>query len=138
MVTLIVGKKGSGKTKRLIDMCNAATEKSNGCVVFVEKDGSLTFNISHKTRLVAADEYQISGFDALYGFVSGMCAANYDVTDIFVDSTLKIGGSDLEQLADFTERVHALCEHSKLAVVLSVSADKDEIPARVAAVAAEI
>jgi len=138
MVTLIVGKKGSGKTKRLLDMCKAATEKSNGNVVFVEKNGSLTFNLGHETRLVAADEYQISGFDALYGFISGMCAANYDVTNIFVDSTLKIGGNDMEQLATFSERLHALCSQHSLEVVLSVSADKEDIPARVADVATEI
>lgn len=138
MVTLIVGKKGSGKTKRLIDLCNAATDKSNGSVVFVEKNGSLTFNLSHKTRLVAADDYRIGGFDALYGFLSGMCAANYDVTDIFVDSTLKIGGTDLEQFADFAERLHALCAQANLSVVLSVSADKADLPARVAAVATQL
>lgn len=75
MVTLILGKKGSGKTKRLIDMCNTAVQESKGNVVFVEKDGILIYDVSSKARLVVADEYGIKGFEALYGFISGMCAA---------------------------------------------------------------
>lgn len=89
MITLILGRKGSGKTKRLIDMCNAATAESKGSVVFIEKDSSLTYDISRQARLAVAEDYQISGYDAFYGFIAGMCASNYDITDIFVDS--KIG-----------------------------------------------
>ena len=71
MITLILGKKGSGKTKRLIDMCNAATAESKGNVVFIEKDSTLTYDISHKARLAVADEYGIRGFDSFYGFIAG-------------------------------------------------------------------
>ena len=93
MITLILGKKGSGKTKRLIDMCNKATAESKGNVIFIEKDSTLTYDISHAARLVVADEYGIKGFEAFYGFIAGMCAGNYDITDIFVDSTLKSGAA---------------------------------------------
>ena len=63
MITLILGRKGSGKTKRLIDMCNAATAESKGSVVFIEKDSSLTYDISRQARLAVAEDYQISGYD---------------------------------------------------------------------------
>lgn len=76
MITLILGKKGSGKTKRLIDMCNSAVAASNGNVVFIEKDNNLTYDISHKARLAVAEEYAVKGYDALYGFIAGMCAGN--------------------------------------------------------------
>ena len=76
MVTLILGKKGSGKTKRLIDMCNAAMAASKGNVVFIEKDSTLTYDLSHKARLAVADSYDIQGFDSFYGFIAGMCAGN--------------------------------------------------------------
>ena len=132
MITLILGKKGSGKTKRLIDLCNAATSRSKGNVVFIEKDGTLTYDINHTARLVVADEYGIKGYDSLYGFISGMCAGNYDITDVFVDSTLKIGGNDFEKLADFVEKVGAMSEKASTRVVLSVSADKADIPERIA------
>ena len=134
MITLILGRKGSGKTKKLMDLCNAAVEQSKGNVVFIEKDNTLTYDLSHKARLVAAEDYAIKGFDARYGYIAGMCAGNYDITDIFVDSVLKIGGSDLEALADFVEKLG----HLNTRVVMSVSADKSEIPERVASLAEEI
>lgn len=138
MITLILGRKGSGKTKRLIDMCNAAVAESKGNVVFIEKDNTLTYDISHKARLAVADEYGIEGFATFYGFIAGMCAANYDVTDIFVDSTLKIGGRDLEALADFIEKLGDLSKKTDTHLALSISADKTEIPERIAEFAVEL
>lgn len=137
MITLIVGKKGSGKTKRLMDMCNEAMAQSKGNVVFIEKDNTLTYNLSHKVRLAAADEYGISGFDALYGFVAGMCAGNYDITDIFVDSSLKIGG-DIGGLLGFVTKLKKLSELANTNVVMSVSADRSEIDPQIAQLATEI
>ncbi len=130
MITLILGNKGSGKTKRLLDMCAAATEASNGCVVFIEKDSTLTFDLNHKTRLAVAEEYGVTGFESLYGYIAGMCAGNYDITDVFVDSTLKIGGRDMEALADFVERLSKLADKASANVVMSISADPSEIPER--------
>ncbi len=134
MITLILGKKGSGKTKKLMALCNEAVEQSKGNVVFIEKDNTLTYDLSHKARLVAAEDYAIKGFDALYGYIAGMCAGNYDITDIFVDSVLKIGGEDMEALADFVGKLGKL----ETRIVMSVSADKADIPARVADLAEEI
>jgi len=89
MITLIIGKKGSGKTKKLIDAANNAIENTNGNVVVIEKESHLTLDISHQARLVALEPYGIHGCTAFYGFVSGICAGNYDVKEIFIDSTLK-------------------------------------------------
>ena len=128
MITLILGKKGSGKTKKLMDLCNVAVEQSKGNVVFIEKDNTLTYDLSHKARLVAAEDYAIRCYGCFYGFIAGMCAGNYDITDIFVDSTLKIGGDDLEKMADFIEKLSKL----DVNITLSISADKADIPARLA------
>ena len=133
MVTLILGKKGSGKTKKLMDLCNTAVAQSKGNVVFIEKDNTLTYDLSHQVRLVSAADFGICGFEKLYGFVAGMCAGNYDITDIFVDSTLKIGGTDMA-LDAFVENV----AHLEVNIILSVSADKTEIPAHIAQIAQEI
>lgn len=113
MVTLILGKKGSGKTKRLIDMCNAAMAASKGNVVFIEKDSTLTYDLSHKARLAVADSYDIQGFDSFYGFIAGMCAGNYDITDVFVDSTLKIGGRDMEALVELRQEAAGSVRESR-------------------------
>ena len=134
MVTLILGKKGSGKTKKLMDLCNTAVAQSKGNVVFIEKDNTLTYDLSHQVRLVSAADFGICGFEKLYGFVAGMCAGNYDITDIFVDSTLKIGGTDMAALDAFVEKV----AHLEANIILSVSADKTEIPAHIAQIAQEI
>ena len=131
MITLILGKKGSGKTKRLLDMCEDATTKSMGNVVFIEKDSTLTFDLNHKTRLAVVEQYGVEGFDALYGFIAGMCAGNYDITDVFLDSTLKIGGSDMDKFSDFIRRIAALGQKTAAKFVFSVSADKSEIPEEV-------
>ena len=137
MITLILGKKGSGKTKKLLDLCNEAVAQSKGNVVFIEKDTTLTYNLSHKVRLVAADEYAVRGFEGFYGYIAGMCAGNYDITDIFVDSTLKISGG-VDGMLEFVEKLKALSEMANTNVVLSVSADPSEIPAEIAHLAREI
>ena len=122
MVTLLTGKKGSGKTKKLIDMVNAALEKSNGNVVVIEKGKQMTFNIPYSARLVDSDAYDVKGQEALLGFLSGICAGNYDVTDIFVDSTLKITGSYL------VPELKKLSASADTNFVLSISAANEDVP----------
>ena len=90
MVTLLIGKKGTGKTKKLISLANEAVAASTGNVVVIEKGSKLTYDVTHKARLIDTEQYLISGYDMLFGFISGICAGNYDVTDILVDSTFKI------------------------------------------------
>lgn len=128
MITLLIGKKGSGKTKKLIELANAAVESSNGNVVVIEKGLKLTYDISHKARLVDSDAYGIQGMDALVGFISGICAANYDVTDIFIDSTLKITGNGVAEVEPITMKLKALSEASEANIYLLVSADETELP----------
>lgn len=127
MITLIVGKKGSGKTKKLITMANEAVATSKGNVVCIEKGAKLTYDVNHKARLIDAESYAIRGFDAFYGFISGVCAANYDVTDILIDGTLKIGGNDLEAFTAFAAKVSVLSKQTETKIVFSVSADASEI-----------
>ena len=131
MITLLTGKKGSGKTKKLIELANAALETSKGCVVLIEKGLKLTYDISHAARLVDADAYKIQSADMLFGFVSGICAGNYDVTDILIDSTLKITGTGAEVVEELVEKLKKLGEEANTNFVLSISAAEDEIPASV-------
>lgn len=128
MVTLIVGKKGSGKTKKLIERANEAVKTSDGNVVVIEKGLKLTYDISHQARLVDSDSYSISG----------ICAGNYDVTDIFVDSTLKIIGQDMKALEELIERMNKLSKEANVNIVLLVSADKSELPEGIESLASQI
>ena len=90
MIKLIVGTKGSGKTKTLIDMAKAAAETSKGNVVCVEKGDKLAREVPTSVRLINSDEYQVKGFANLYGFLAGILAGNYDITELFIDGILKI------------------------------------------------
>ena len=105
-------------------------EKSNGNVVVIEKGAKLTYDVSHKARLIDIEQYNVSGFDAFYGFLSGICA-EIMMTDIFVDSTLKITGRDFEALADFVAKANELASHSEVKIVMLISADASELPARI-------
>jgi len=124
MVKIITGNRGSGKTKVLIDLVHAAYESSQGNVICVDQKRKLSRAINPRVRLVAAEDYSIAGYDAFYGFISGLCAGNYDITDIFVDATLRIGGRDLDELAAFFEKVKTL----DVNITFTVSADKAELP----------
>ena len=128
MIKLIVGNKGSGKTKKLVDGVNAAVAKDHGAVVCVEKGLKLTYDLSHKARLVDIETYDISGFDAFYGFLAGILAGNYDITDMYVDATLKIGGKDLEGLAKMIDKLNKLTKDSEVELVFTVSCDPSELP----------
>ena len=90
MIKLIVGTKGSGKTKAMIDMINDSVKTSKGNVVVVEKGMKLTYEIHNAARLIDLDEYKIAGGEMLYGFVAGLLASNYDITDLYIDGILKV------------------------------------------------
>ncbi len=131
MVKLLIGEKGSGKTKRLIDCVNNALAESKGHVICVEKDDLLRYQVKYQVRLLAASNYGIEGYDAFYGFLSGLCAGDHDVTDILVDATLKIGGRDFAQLADFLEKIAKLSKLTETTFTFTVSTDKNNLPASV-------
>lgn len=131
MIKFLAGNKGSGKTKKLIALAHDAVKASKGNVVCVEKGDTLTYDVDHKCRLINIEDYGINGFDAFYGFLSGLCAGNYDITDVLVDSTLKIGGRDMEQFAAFVTKVAPLSEQTNITFVFSVSADMAELPAAI-------
>lgn len=138
MVTLIIGKKGSGKTKKLIQLANEAVAKSQGNVVVIEKGAKLTYDVTHKARLIDTDVYGIKGYNMLLGFISGICAGNYDVTDIFVDSTFKICEEGVDGIADFVEKLDALSKEAQANITMLLSAAEGELPAGLKAECVEI
>ena len=128
MIKLIVGKKGSGKTKILVEMVNAAAKTTDGNIVCVEKKPKLTYDLDHSVRLLEADAYGISGFDAFYGYVAGLLSGNYDITEIYVDSILKICGQDLDALGNFFDKINPIAEAANTKLIFTVSADESELP----------
>ncbi len=127
MIKLITGKKGTGKTKVLINLINDAVKSTNGDLICIEKGAKLTYDISYKVRLVDADRFGIQGYDAFYGFIAGMLAGNYDIKEIFVDGILKIGGADFEELGATLAKLEALSGEDTM-ITFTVSADAGELP----------
>ncbi len=126
MIKIIAGLKGSGKTKKLIDMTNETAKTTNGNVVFLDKDNSYMYEIDRAVRFVNAKDYNVNSAEMLLGFLAGMLASNYDVTTVFVDAFLKLLKIDLNDSAWFFDSLAKYAE--KCDFVLSVSADPETLP----------
>jgi len=124
LVKLIMGLKGSGKTKQLIELVHKAVEEEHGDVVCLEKKAKLTYDIPHRVRLIEAVQYGFDGYDFLKGFISGLHSANYDITHIFIDSVLRIIGGEVDADADdFLEWCENFGNREKVNFTLTISAD---------------
>ena len=134
MIKLMIGNKGSGKTKKLIDLVNTAAKSSPGSVVCVEKGGNLTLNVAREARLIDVDGYGISGYDEYYAMLCGIAASNYDITHIFGDATKKIGGG-LDGIDAFFKRIAA---NKDIEFVFTVSCDEADLPAEIFEIAEKI
>ena len=121
MVKLIIGVKGTGKTKALIEMVNKAQNETNGCVVCIEKGSKLRYDVNSQVRLIDTVDYLVTDAQSLFGFVAGILASNYDVTDIFIDSCLKICNEDVSAFEKFLLEVEALALKSNVNVVITSS-----------------
>ena len=126
MVKLIIGIKGTGKTKTLIKMVDEALEKTTGDVVVLEKGEKLKFDIKYQARLVNTEEYYINDAQSLYGFVAGILASNHDVTDLFIDTTLRICANDVAAFEKMVEEIDILTVKKDVSVVMTASIDENE------------
>ena len=122
MIRVIVGKKGSGKTKQVIEMINSAVDTEHGNVVCIEKGEKLMLDISHKIRLVEASEYDIADYTAMKGFISGLYAGNYDITHIFIDSLTKIIGTEVNfETEKFLDWLNAFSNKNGIKFTITIS-----------------
>ena len=129
MVKAIVGLKGSGKTKRLIDSINTAIKTESGSMVCIEKGSALTFDIDYRVRLIDASEYDIGTYTFLKGFISGLHAGNFDISHIFIDGLYKLSGSkDPEETAAFLAWCEAFGKANKLEFTISISDEVSNLP----------
>lgn len=128
MVKIIMGLKGTGKTKNLIDMVNKAVKKDQGSVVCIEKDNKLLYDISHEARLICASDYKINNYESFYGFICGIVAGNFDITDIYIDSITKIcdNNDNMDDLSHFIEAIDHLSR--EINIYITVSYDTEKAP----------
>ena len=123
MIKLFIGAKGSGKTKTLIELVNNAANTSNGSVVCIEKGDKLRFDITSKARLIDTDYYNIADAEKLTGFIAGILASNSDITDIFVDSSLKICGNDVAAFEVLLKDLDVIAKDVNLVMTVSIATE---------------
>ena len=126
MLKLIIGVKGTGKTKALIALVNEAVEKSHGDVVCIEKGVKLRYDIKYRARLIDTNEYFVDDAQSLYGFVAGILASNHDVTDLFIDSSLKICNDNYDEYDKFLDEVAAISDKIGINIVTTASMPADK------------
>ena len=123
MIHVIMGLKGSGKTKKLIDAIHAAVAEAHGDVVCIEYGRKLTYDVTYKVRLVDSKEYAISNSDMLKGFLSGLHAGNFDITHVFIDNLYKTIGADKDAGEDFITWCAAFAAANNMEITITVSED---------------
>ncbi len=128
MIKLIVGKKGSGKTKALIDGVNEALKTENGNIVFICNGDRHILDINHSIRLIDVENTDTETFRIFKAFICGILSQNYDITSLFIDSLFKIVPDDKDNLADFISDLDKIAEDSNVKFTICISADKSELP----------
>ncbi len=132
MLQVIIGKKGSGKTKQLIEKVNAAASVASGNVVFISDDTRANmYDVMSKVRMVETAEFGIKTYEQFYGFIAGIISGNFDITDIFIDGALRIVGGATDGLEAFLESVDKVAAVNNTNIAISVSMDAADAPAGV-------
>ena len=128
MIRIIYGKKGSGKTKKIIDAANEAVKSSTGELVFIDDDNRYMYDLRHEIRFVNATEYDVSSPDTFMGFICGILAGNYDMKQLFIDGFLRLVKSEMADLEPFFVKLEDITHRHGVDVVISASAKDDTVP----------
>jgi len=128
MVKIIVGKKGTGKTKRMIGMANDDIKSLNGHVVYIDDDKRHIYDLNHDLRFMSMDEFPVKTADEFFGFLCGVISNDYDIEKVYIDGLLKIANICEDDLPKFVPRLEQLTKQYDFNVVFTVSADKAVLP----------
>ena len=128
MVKLLVGHKGTGKTKQMIDLANEQAENSNGSIIFINKNSRLMYDLKYKIRVVCMEEYEhITNSDEYIGFIYGIISSDHDIETIYIDSILKHADFSLGDIPEFLSRLRVISKNYGMDFVVSLSAEKEEM-----------
>lgn len=128
MVNLIVGKKGTGKTKALIDGIHNSINTENGDIIFICNGDRHILDINHSIRLIDVAELDTEDFRVFKSFINGILSQNYDITSIFIDSLLKVVPNDFDNLTGFINDLDDIAQKNNIKFTICISADKSELP----------
>ena len=128
MIGFVCGVKVYGKTKKMVDMANGIVNDALGKVVFVDDNTRHMFNLKHSIRLVTTDDFALNNHDAIYGFLVGLIAGDFDIHTIFVDSFLRMTNSSVTEVEPLVRRLEPIMEQNNVRLILSISADVENVP----------
>ena len=132
MVKLIVGRKGTGKTKMMVDAANQASQEKDGSIVFIIKDDRLKHDLDRVIRMIVMDEFEyVTNIDEYIGFIYGIISSNYDIQEIFIDSILKHADITVRDLPEFLKKLQNISEKYSIDFMVSLSADLEDLDASV-------
>ncbi len=128
MLKLVIGSKGKGKTKYMLETANTEAKTSDGVVIYLDKNAKHIFELDRQIRLVNVMEYPVSGLDVLMGFISGLIAGNSDIEAIYFDSFLTLAETEPQNLEDALGKLSILADKLKVDFILSISVNEQDIP----------
>ncbi len=128
MVRLIIGSKGTGKTKALIDGINDSINTEHGNIIFICNGDRHILDVNHSIRLIDVEKLDTADYRVFKSFINGILSQNYDITSIFIDSLFKIVPNDMDNLASFINDLNAVSEENNIKFTICISADKSELP----------
>lgn len=128
MIKVILGEKGSGKTAKLIASVNEAMKSEKGSIVFITNTDRHTYDLDYNVRLVVAPEYGIDNYEKFLGFLGGVMSQNFDISNIFIDGTLRIAGRDTNETAAFLAEADKLAAAHNVNILLTLSVNENDVP----------
>ena len=128
MIKVIYGSKGTGKTKQLIELANAAVAEAKGHLIFITDNKRCMYDLEREVRFIDTTDFNIAGEAALCGFVKGVIAGNHDNEYIYIDGVVRIAGKPVAEMAEFFFMLDKVAEELKLTVTVTVSATEEELP----------
>ena len=128
MVQLIVGSKGDGKTKHLLDRVNSQIKTASGNIVYLDKNTKHMHELDNKVRLINVADYPLKNCDEFIGFICGIISQDYDLEQMYLDSFLKIAHLEGEDLTDALTQLNAISEQFKVNFCLSISVEENQLP----------
>ncbi|HZK35104.1 MAG TPA: hypothetical protein VFD33_07330 [Bacillota bacterium] len=129
MIKIIIGQKGTGKTRRAVKMANAALKESRGEIVFVNGDNRRMIDLKHQVRFINVKEFGVVELDVFYGFLAGMISRDYDTEYIYIDGLLDIIKGDLNEIEQFMFKVKRLSDKFKISFIITMNGNPDSVPA---------
>ncbi len=128
MVQLIVGLKGAGKTKKMLDHVHECMKSVDGNIVYLDKSSQNMHELDNKVRLINVSEYPIQNTDQFVGFICGICSQDYDLEEMYLDGFLKIAKVEGQDLTPVLTQLNSISEQFKVKMVISISVDKEDLP----------